>query len=313
MWPVVKFEEVRRHAEKSLAIYKDLEDQQGIAYSLGAIGWSYYFSDPQKYLNMVEQSVEIFRSIDDKLDLAVMLFWINQFMDQTGQQGYDQLKANYAESLAHFRKLGHLVGILNVLENAARLAIFHEDFQPARAMLEECLEIHQSLGEQGRSLTLELLGHLSFSMGDYNSAQKYLEDSFVLSKINGERILYNWVSVRLGYVLLRKGELEKARELMITTIPRFLDADILVGVVYILEGLASLHLSLKQAETAARLLGWADKTRQDDHILRPPVEEKDVQKDKSAIIEMIGEEAYSLAYDEGRNLSMQQAVELARE
>ena len=84
-------------------------------------------------------------------------------------------------------------------------------------------------------------------------------------------------------------------------------------IVYSLEGFASLAISLGQAEKAARLFAWADATRASVHDTRPPVEQKDVDRDAAIILEHLGEEAYAAAYAQGRMLATEQAVALALE
>ena len=121
----------------------------------------------------------------------------------------------------------------------------------------------------------------------------------------------DWSKAHLGYVFLRTGDLDQAQGLWAYIISSFLEANILIGVIYTLEGFASMSVALEQPEKAAKLIGWADMMRKEINNLRWPTEDKNVDKDKSAIIEMIGEKAYEAAYAEGQALSTEQVITLA--
>jgi len=86
-----------------------------------------------------------------------------------------------------------------------------------------------------------------------------------------------------------------------------------IGVAFAIEGLASLHCNQNQLEYAARLIGWADATREKIGDLRPPSEQADVDKDVAVIIEKLGIATYKVAYDSGRGMTLDEAVAYALE
>jgi predicted ATPase/DNA-binding SARP family transcriptional activator len=308
MWPLLDMKNTRELATQSLSIYQNLGDQLGIGRAMAVKGWSHYYDDLNELDRLVGQSVEIFQRLEEPLDLAEAYWWLSHGMER---DHLPKAVAYLEKSLALFREIGHLVGIVNALENLAQLALFHGDFESPQEMLEEALSIHQDLGNQGRAHTIEILGHLYTLMGEYDSAREILSESIALSKQNGEKNLIQWATIRLAYVLFKTGELDQAHEMMQKTMLAFKLDDIHVGVVFAAECLASLMVNLGQDEKAVRFLGWADKQRQIISDRRPPVEEENVQKVKSAITEVIGEEAFNVAYGEGQSLTTEQVIELA--
>jgi hypothetical protein len=86
-----------------------------------------------------------------------------------------------------------------------------------------------------------------------------------------------------------------------------------IGVVYAIEGLASLHCSQNHPQSAARLFGWADATREKIGDPRPPTEQADVDKDIAACLAKIGETAFSDESDAGKNMTLDAVVALALE
>ena len=85
------------------------------------------------------------------------------------------------------------------------------------------------------------------------------------------------------------------------------------GVIFTLEGMASLKVSVGEPGRAARLIGWADLLRKKSNDPRPPIEQVDVDKIIAACIAKMGEVAFSDAYDEGQKLTLDEAMVLAFE
>lgn len=122
---------------------------------------------------------------------------------------------------------------------------------------------------------------------------------------------YLWARVRLGYVVLRLGNLNEASAALTETAREFLNDKFDIGVVFSLEGMAELCVATNKPAVAARLIGWADATREKINDTRPPLEQADVDKIIAACIMKMGEVAFSDAYDEGQKMSLDEAVAYA--
>jgi len=75
--------------------------------------------------------------------------------------------------------------------------------------------------------------------------------------------------------------------------------------------MAGLSVETGQPERAARLLGWADGIRLKVGDRRLPLEQADADRIMATCIKEMGEEAFSDAYDDGRDMSLEQAVTYA--
>jgi len=84
-----------------------------------------------------------------------------------------------------------------------------------------------------------------------------------------------------------------------------------IGVVFNIEGMAGLCVAVGKAEYAARLMGWADATRQRISNIRSFFEQADVDKIIAACTVKLGEDAFSDAYDECQNMSLDEAAAYA--
>jgi hypothetical protein len=114
----------------------------------------------------------------------------------------------------------------------------------------------------------------------------------------------------MGHTFLRQGAFVQARETFEICLQQFQE---LIGVVYTIEGFAALHLNQGQPERAARLFAWADAMREKIGDHRPPVEQADVDKDITACLAKMGEAAFSDTYDDGKKMSLEEAVACALE
>jgi hypothetical protein len=126
-------------------------------------------------------------------------------------------------------------------------------------------------------------------------------------------MLLLWTRVRLGYVVLQEGDLNEAHDIFAQTAREFQKDEMVMGIVFALEGMACLKASVERHLRAAYLIGWADIIRQKLGDPRPFIEQVDVDKIISACIANMGEIAFSDAYDEGQKMSLDEAVAYALE
>jgi tetratricopeptide (TPR) repeat protein len=217
------------------------------------------------------------------------------------------------ESVALLREYGPLAGIYNVLNSMASISIWHGKYTAALSILNDAKKIETELGQRGSSYTYFNQGRIYYRLGDYSLAQKHLEKTIFLSRQTGDNFMIDWASSHLGYVFLEMGLLDHSRETFIQCMKRFKEADILIGVVFAIEGLASLNTLLSKAEKATKLFAWSDKTREELNSPRPPIEKADVELRYSTLASVLGDEEFSAAYDEGIHMTLKQAMIFARE
>ena len=122
---------------------------------------------------------------------------------------------------------------------------------------------------------------------------------------------YLWTRVHLGHIALRAGNLTEARTMFAETAQNFHKDGSTIGVVFTLEGLAGLSVAVGKPERAATLIGWTDATREQIINPRPFLEQANVDRDIAAIMAKIGSSAFEIAYDSGREMTLDEAVGLA--
>ena len=298
-------------AEECLAIYKELGDPYGEAAGLYALGVVAHFRpDFKAALALYLQSLALYRSINDKTDICDVLIVISQV-----SRDLTQRQMCLEEALALARERGDAITMAGALDNLGNLAMDLGNFPQARAWLEESLELQLPLGAPGYISTLEYLSRVAISEGNLAQARAYGDEVLAMSKKAGMMMpwQYLWALARLGYIALREGAIAQAKEMFTQSIQQFQKANNLIGVVYEVEGLASLHVNQKQPGRAAQLFAWADAMRDTLGDRRPPAEQNSVDKDLAVIHAQLDDVEFKNAYNTGRSMTEEQAIALATE
>jgi len=310
---VVQGDRIRQYAlaEESLAIYKELGNPYGEARGLYALGVVAHFSSNQKAaLGLYLQSLALYRSINDKTDICDVLIVISQV-----SRDLTQRQACLEEALALARERGDAITMAGALDNLGTLAMDLGNFPQAHARLEESLELQLPLGAPGYITTLEYLGRLAISEGNLAQARAYYDEVCAMSRKAGMMMSwqYLWSLATLGHIALREGDIVQAKEMFSQSIQQFQKANNLIGVVYELEGFASLYVNQNRPERASRLFAWVNAFRETHSEHRPPAEQASVDKDLAVIHSKIDDAEFTRLSAEGRTMTVEQAIALALE
>ena len=292
--------------QESLSYYRELDDQAGIAETVGLIGSlliDYEESEPY-----IRESLTIARNIGDKFLEGDALRSLGQ---RRRRSSFEEAQTLLEESLAVFREMGHLGAIAVLLGDLGNLAVWQGDYRAARPLMEESLALQEHLGLDESANGLYNIGTLYYRLGEYSAAYVALKKAFLIGQRNG--IDSSWSGVQLGYTCLRQGNLGEAWQLLSQRLDHFNTVDNLVGFIYTLEGLASFAIHREQAEKAVSLFAWADTMRETIKDPRPPAEQADVEKDIGIILELISQSEYDNAYSNGKEMTKDQVIALAME
>jgi predicted ATPase/DNA-binding XRE family transcriptional regulator len=301
------FVEAEKIANQSLELSRAISDQSAEALSLWALGVSLLQSDLKQGGSIIEQSLALYESLGDKLGQATALDWLMYHNEP------EHSKAYLLKSLRLYRELGHLSGIAMCLGDLAQLMIDGGDFSSSKPVLEEALRLYRQLGNPtGEAWMLALYGKIAFGQSDYQQAYPYFEQATMIYENLGVRWA-DWTRASLAYAFLRQGDIVQARETFKISLEQFQKYDNEIGLVYPIEGLASLLVIQGQAERAARLFAWADATREKFDQPRPPVEQNSVERDLEIIHAKLNETEFAKLWEEGRAMTVEQAIALALE
>ena len=303
-----EFTQAASIAQECLTFFHACGDKQGEADALILLGYaSQNLGQRSKANELYEQSLAIARSIGDFRRQAIALF-------RLGYDNPERQLANWEQALALFRKAGDQNFVGGLLSLMARFRILLTgDIERAQKDLDEAIELGLVIdknigigglwGEPGFAKSL-----IALLRGDYEQAYALLQDMVTLAQELGNRMGYLWTRVHLGHVALRAGNLTEARTIFAETIQNFHKDQNTIGVVFAFEGLAGLSLAVGKPEHAACLIGWADEARERILNPRPFLEQANVDKIIAACLSRLGEAAFSNAYEQGKNMTLDDAI-----
>jgi predicted ATPase/DNA-binding CsgD family transcriptional regulator len=294
-------------AEMSLALSREIGDQQGEAYSLYVLAGA--AADVFTTLRLLEESLALYKRLGDRAGQARVLHELSFTHEDDVKR--DHALALAKESLALYREAGDQIGIAIELGSLAGSLIQNGDYDTARKLLEEALPMQRQLGLKNEiPFCLMGLGRLAFWQGDWQQARACLEESIALYDETGEFRMAFWAQAYHADILLRQGELAQARLGFISSLSLSRNIE-MIGTVYVLEGLASLALAENQPERAAALFAWADEIRRTINNARPANEQADVDRDLAAIRLQLDEAAMQSAEAAGRAMTLEEACAFA--
>jgi tetratricopeptide (TPR) repeat protein len=257
-----------------------------------------------------EKALTLLRETNDKVWTGFALLYFGWLIET---QDYARKLASLEESLALYREVGFISGIIEALKQLGALAIREGNFERAHLRLDEGLMILQKHASiLGSSITMSYdLGDLAYYEGNYELARIYYENCLSWASQKGLPLPAAWANARLGYLFTRLGEGKTARLYYREALIPYQKGNTRVGVIYTIEGFASLAASECQWGRAIRLFSWASKLREENGELRPPVEQASVDRDLAAIREHLTGTEFSGLVSAGSMLTMDQAIALA--
>jgi predicted ATPase/predicted Ser/Thr protein kinase len=214
----------------------------------------------------------------------------------------EEASAYFAESLAFWRRLGHMHPVGLALQNVGNLARTRGLLAEARRNYEESLETFRgSADERGAAHALGLLASLDAEEGDLATAAARYEESLNIFM----RLTDHWNVARcmadFGRVVRARGELSEARSLLEESVWIFRELGDAKSGAEVLEELALLACDGGDVERAATLAGAAK-------TIRRTIGTRDRGDSALAVVRQRAEAAWNA----GARLSFDQAAEWAQ-
>ena len=302
--------EAGKAVEQGLQLARSVSDRQTEALSLLYLGATFQDEHMQQGIPFLKQSLALYRALEDKMGQATALFWLSRIY---GRNDWEDPKPLLSESLQLHRDLGNLTGIADCLSELATLAIWAGDFSSPLLWLEEARKLYHDLGNQSDEAdVIASFGTIAYGQDDYQKARVYFEESLRLyGRVGVWWSIYT--NVHLAYMDLRQGDIEKARAGFVEVIQQAYKENHIDVLVWAIEGVASLQVDQRRFECAARLFAWVDAMREKLPASRAFIEQKFYERDVAVIHTELGEAEFAKFSEEGRAMTLEQAVTLALE
>lgn len=174
--------------------------------------------DATRALNLLQESLQIYRSLDDKPGIAYVLWTLGWILRNQGAT--EQAIAYSQEGLKLYRALDDTLGIARVLNILGSLAWYLGDNTAATAYYQESLSLFQSLGDQSDiALVYSMLGHMERDRGNYDQAIAYYLEDLALNRAIGEKTGTAWALNYLGCVTSLAGDAVQAWSYLEESLP----------------------------------------------------------------------------------------------
>ncbi len=218
----------------------------------------------------------------------------------------------HREALSLRRTMDDRRGIAASVNNLGVDAKDQGDYATARTFFEESLSIKRELDEpRGVALTLSNLALTAKALGDHASAGAFLEESLKTFRELGDKWGVALALNNLGTLALLRGDIDRATALHRSSLALRRELNDKWGIAECLEGLARVGAKLGETEDAAKLSGAADVLREILGFPLPPDERADYERHLSALRSHLSDQAFADAWEAGRLLSPEEAIDFA--
>lgn len=211
------------------------------------------------------------------------------------------------ESLKLYQELGDQDGIASVLNLLGIHSMARDEFAEAKRFLNESLTLRRALGDPwGIAQTLQNFASLSLSQGDYARAKAFSEETIAWFQLAGDQRGVARTLGDLADIARMEGDLGQAILLLTQSLSTLLLFGDKWSIVNILGNLAVLESEQGSYACAARLFGATESLR--ESIAMGPHRVIDYEKNLTAVRESLSEAEFTLAWDEGSALTLEQII-----
>ncbi len=296
-------------AQQSLALSRELEDTCGIADSLGLLAAAAWLRGKiVEAVSLHEEQVRLLRQVGEPGKVADALFaWAEQ-VSSLGE--YARGQALFEEALALFLQAGNELWVgVTLVHSASWLWFTLGDLATMRQQFQEGQALITKVGDRAWSAEcLWIAALLALSEGEPVRASGLAQESLSIYREMGDPWYSAWSLHLLGRIETQRGEMPAAR----TYYQQSLALNQQVGEKWMtpfnLEGLAGVVATQGALRWAAQLWGAAEALREAIDVPRLPVDRRGYEQAVATVRAQLGEEAFAIAWQEGRKMSPEQAL-----
>ena len=302
------YEQAKILWEESLALKRERGDKDGIAFSLAQLGnIAFLEGDFQRATPLYEEAATLFREVGNKFFASAAFYSLGETAWAQGNYGHAAKK--YEEALAMGRGADEERAVAFVLYDLGAMARSQGNYDQAAKMLEEAVALFREIGNKwGLSTAYYGIGEVAWSRGAYDQAARMFEDSLALSKELDAKFNVALALYGLGKVAQSRGDFELADRLHREALMTRRGTWDRPGIVRSLESFAAMAVAQGQMERAAILFGAMEAVHQLIRFLMAPVERAEHEQGMDVAHTALGEEAFANAYEEGKKMSLDEAV-----
>jgi predicted ATPase/class 3 adenylate cyclase len=308
--------------KESLALSREPGHQAGIARALAGLGnVARAQNDWSKAASLYSESLVLRRGLGHKGEIVRLLWHLGRVAEYSGD--YARAHGYFEESLATSREqgdthltawslrfLGHLMRGIGNYPRAGSL--FDESLGLVREMRDTHCIAHSLTG----------LARIAHSLGDDERAASFAEEALTSYREVGQKLGIAEAEYILGVVTLAREDCEKAARCLGESLTLRRQTDYMTGISAIayrhldgiaecFDGIAAIAAAQSKAEHAARLFGAAESLRDSTKMSLTPTYRDERDRKVAAVRAQLDEATFNAAWNEGRAMTMEEAVAYA--
>ncbi len=273
---------------------------------------AFYQSDYAVVRTLAEQSLAISRDLGaaGRWGVANALEMLAEVATETGD--YSAAPALYEQALAIFKELEDWAGVAVVLKMLGWGAMRTGDYEQAQSRFEQALVACRQSGDLHQIISaLAGLGELAIRRGQYDRAGDLLRESLESSRRSGEKWSIAIALGSLGWAALLQGDFKEMRRLLGESLNVRMQTSDRGGIAWCLEKLAEADNLQSRFRPAAIIFGAASALRSSVGSVMDAADRPAYERTISIIRTNLGEETFTAAWEEGRALTVEVAVDYA--
>jgi predicted ATPase/class 3 adenylate cyclase len=280
--------------------------------NVGCIAWQQ--GDYQIAEGYTGESISIYRgqAPEDRWGLANAIHIHGHVLFD--QKDYSRARALFEESLLIFRQLDDQINICTLASDVGIVDYHEGDYRSAKSKFDECLAIARKMDDPSLIATnLVRLGNIARLEGDYEQAFFLYEESWEIFRDLESNLEMAGNKHKLGYIAQYRGDYQKAAGLFVESLSMQRDMGNRQGVAECLAGLASVAVVTGRLKTGVRLFAATEESLAEIGAPLGPADRAEMDRELSVARAQLAEEAYSLAWSEGTEMSLESVIALAED
>jgi non-specific serine/threonine protein kinase len=277
-------------------------------FGAGYLAWMQ--SDYTAARHYLEASVRYWRELGNKGDLAYSLMNLAWVELQTGHYAVGQALAE--ESVALSREAGNNSVLGFALVYLGGLAFEQGDDVAGNQIFEAVLPVLRAQGDKWNlAAALSWVGRRMYAQGKFQQATSLGEEALAMWRELGEQSGVAWMLHNLGYVAYAQEDFAQAGAYFKESLALWQDAGSPFGILMVLAGFAVLAISTSRLRHATRLFGATSTLLTAIGAKLYPMDQATCERQLAALRARLDAGAFAAAWEDGRTLSLEQAIALA--
>jgi DNA-binding CsgD family transcriptional regulator/tetratricopeptide (TPR) repeat protein len=225
------------------------------------------------------------------------------------QQDLPAAQRLLSESVILSREVGDDRGLASSLGALGQLLQMQGELAAGRSLVEECMALCRTLGSTWDLSRLLLnAGADETTKGDITQDVALTQESLALAREVGDKLLIASALDTLGAIVLSQGDLTQATALFTEGLTLAQQVGDKGSIGLFLIRYAKIAVMQGQPQRATRLFGAAEAQIDVNSFLVPAAERAEYERDVAAVRAQLGEQAFVVAWAEGRSMTPQQAL-----